>query len=239
MSLPTDLVHVVFGFDLGSTPPQEIAQMGFYLRYEDDVTGPPGIVWADATPTLANLMSQKFTTFWEDVRGLFHAEVSPSYVKTTHLDENGHALDVATAPLTANNGTSGVKSLPYEVSCAVTLYGYDPGSFVPDSKRRRGRFYLPPMSTTTMGDNGRYSAGAIDTLGSGVTDWLNDVQGTREVSIGAPNGTGYWRLVTVSSVGAGRWDQVFASSIGDVPDAQRRRRNHQVETRRFAAIASS
>jgi hypothetical protein len=44
-------------------------------------------------------------------------------------------------------GTASGASLPWETSLCTSLYTYPRGSFVSDARRKRGRYYLPPMTT--------------------------------------------------------------------------------------------
>lgn len=237
MTYPTDLVRITYGFDTG-TPAYEKAQFGFWLRFEDDISGGTWS-WDTATNDAATKMATAFNSYWAAVRGQFCTSISPTFCKATHIDTNGHALDVATAPLTTDNGTSGAPCLPFEVSMAVTLYGYDPGHFVPNSRRRRGRFYLPPMVASIVDINGLWTAAAMDVQGNALDAFLEDVQGKRVNAGPLGADAGYWRLVTVSQVGEGRWDQVFAHAIGNTPDSQRRRRNALPETYRTMALSAS
>lgn len=232
MTIPEDIVHVTYGFALGS-PEQDIALFGHYLRL-NHVGGTP-YIWTTELPALATDLAPKFNTFWDGVAGLYGSDVHPQFVKCTHLDTAGHAIDVASHGLDTGGGSAGGATLPYEVSVAVTLYGYDPGTYVPDSRRRRNRFYLPPMSVGVVGANGRLTSGAMSTLSTAVDAWMEDVQGIHT----GPSGASHFDVVTLSAVGAGRADQVFAMGIGDVFDSQRRRRNNQAEARTYSTLSSS
>ena len=53
-------------------------------------------------------------------------------------------------PADAWQGTSSSPALPWETSLCISLYTYTPGTFVPNGRRRRGRYYLPPMGSQVL-----------------------------------------------------------------------------------------
>jgi hypothetical protein len=103
----------------------------------------------------------------------------------SHLD--GYVLNSA-APHKAlakvSLGTSGEagtasQALPPECAVCVSLYGYARNSFVPDARRKRGRLYLPGLSTpylTSEGLLGTGGTGAIATFGQGLAEALWDTE---------------------------------------------------------------
>lgn len=111
-------------------------------------------------------------------------------------------------------GSSAAKSLPYEVSCAVTLHTNKRGP------RGRGRLYLPPFATTAMDPLGKFQAGYVSTAGAAIGDLIEAVQGSTYGYDGIVVSMREKVLNTITSV-----------SVGKVPDSQRRRRRSQDEAR--------
>lgn len=192
--------------------------------------------WAEMTQDAATKLLAKWNDHMQasSVRSAFPAAVSLRNITTYHLDAaTGHALDRGIAVPANGAGWvgSGGASLPLEVALAVTLQGFPVGTFVADRARKRGRFYLPPLAVGSMEGTperqGRCAPTVLGPLFTGVRDFLNDVH---QMSVGQdPLNIGQtWRLVVVSR--AGNFStEVQAVRMGDVFDAQRRRRNGQPE----------
>jgi hypothetical protein len=109
-------------------------------------------------------------------------------------------------------GTGGV-SLPYEVSCAVTLQTDTRGP------RGRGRFYLPPYQFNSLAAGGVFSNTHQTRIGDMVEKFLTQVKSE----------TGHDPLVV--STRAKQLHKVTTANMGFVPDSQRRRRKGQDEAR--------
>lgn len=240
MPIPQDLVRVHLNWTTG---PEEIAVSTFMVRLKHESGAPTN--WAEMTQDLASKTYDAWNSAFAGStgHGLFTPGVVLRDVSTYHLDAaTGHTLDKGTATRTGNalfGGTAGAGSLPLECAVAVSLYGYQPGSFVPDRARKRGRMYLPPMAVNIMdqGDPqraGRLGAGPWSDIHTCVSNFFNDMQGK---SVGQdPLGIGqYWDLVVVSRAGNFA-TPVLAVRTGDVVDVQRRRRNAQKEVYKTTAI---
>ena len=86
---------------------------------------------------------------------------------------NGHTLrEQRYVPPTPWVGTSTQPSLPWETSLCVSLYCYPRGTFQPNARRRRGRFYLPPMSSAVLASNN--SGFVADNVAHGVLSQMHD-----------------------------------------------------------------
>jgi hypothetical protein len=159
--------------------------------------------------------------FWTSpVANLFPSEVTINRLRVVQLtDTTGQVTDSREQGVT-KVGTSTADSLPFEVACVVTLRTSTPGG------KGRGRFYLPPPSTLQMTDGGVFSAGFVSALMTGLGSACdNFVTADRKMHVYGV-GTGITNNLGVLSV-----------EVGNVPDAQRRRRNKQVEARTSHTIA--
>lgn len=104
-------------------------------------------------------------------------------------------------------GVVGAKSLPYEVSCAVTLQTDTRGP------RGRGRLYLPPFATALVqGGGGKFADVDLNAIG--------DALGTFFEAHLAAEG----HVPVVVSQRAVQLHEVTSIKMGHVPDSQRRRR---------------
>jgi hypothetical protein len=149
------------------------------------------------------------------------SEVKVTAMRLVQYNASGGTADSFTqtvGPLQGSGSASNTQ-LPYEVACCVTLRGTTAG------RRGRGRFYLPPMHaamlTTTGGSWGVTvtSTGTATVLGTLGTAFASFVSATRRVCVASKVG-GTLVMNPVNTV-----------EIGNVPDAQRRRRNRLVEAR--------
>ena len=186
--------------------------------------------WPADVQEIASKVGNKWSTNIGQ-NALFGSGVHLIRSEAYHLDTEGKTLDKGVvvagndSPVLWNG--SATNTLPYEVSAAVTLFGYDPAQFVRDARRRRGRFYLPPFSATIMdGNTGRFSMTSLNSLKTNLDAFLNDIH-RMKVGGGAPLEDDM-KLCVLSKTG-GLATPVQAWRMGDVPDAQRRRRRNQAE----------
>lgn len=107
------------------------------------------------------------------------------------------------------HGVTGAKSLPYEVSCAVTLQTDTRGP------RGRGRLYLPPFATALVqGGGGKFSDVDLNAIGGALGDFF-------EAHLLAEG-----HVPVVVSRRAIQLHEVTSIKMGHVPDSQRRRRRN-------------
>lgn len=112
-------------------------------------------------------------------------------------------------------GTGSEKSLPYEVSCCVTLQSEHRGP------RGRGRLYLPPFSITALTTGGVYAANQAKGAASIISDWMTRVIADSPLDL----------LPVVVSRRGIILHPIVQVNVGIVPDSQRRRRWSQLEAR--------
>lgn len=107
-------------------------------------------------------------------------------------------------------------SLPFEVSCAVTLQTDRRGP------RGRGRIYLPPFSSLAMAGGGVFDPAATLLQGQMI--------GALAAAVEAATG----HILVVVSRRSITLNEVETINVGKVPDSQRRRRRSQDEARQLA-----
>lgn len=197
---PPDMMRVRLRATLWeSGAEQEEAQFAFYgQRVHNTGTSTD---WADNVQEVANKVRDK----WNDhmtYKSAWGGDVHMDSVKVDHLNAaDGKTLDQGVALFTGADAWQGAgpKSLPWETSLCVSLFGYERGIFAANKGRRRGRFYLPPMSSGVLNDVG----GEIDSTPLGyisgcIHDFLNDVQGMTIGGDGVGTAPDYFNLVIMS-----------------------------------------
>jgi hypothetical protein len=142
-------------------------------------------------------------------------------VRAVTYNTDGSTSSAYTLPITpiAGGSTSETNSLPYEVSPCVTL------RTALSTRRGRGRFYLPPPMRQAVVGNGLWGS-IIAASGSGsIVYSVGEAMDNFESTSGG-------EVVVISKVtGSVITNRVTRVEVGNIPDAQRRRRNRQVETR--------
>lgn len=242
--IPRDVVHARLVFDLnptGSAPEQAV--MGFHMQRLHEPGDPTG--WQTDTQEIADKIADKWKTNLVSAVAMWANTIKLNRVEAYHLNSaDGKTLHKGVTPATGARawaGTSTTGSLPYEVSCAVSLYGYIPGTFDRDAKIKRGRFYLPPFQSGIMAgstNDGLFEASNLTTVRTAIKAFLNDVH---YLEVGnTPGGLGDdAMLVGVLSRTRNAFAPLQVMRMGRVPDSQRRRRRSQSEAYVDEAIAQS
>lgn len=154
----------------------------------------------------------------------FLAQYRPNVVwtkyRTVRIDPTtGLQLDISDTTVNKPGTEVSGNQLPLEVACCITLRG------ALSTRHSRGRFYLPPPSTTRVDSGGFWSTaftGVLVTSLSNAFNAYNDLNHTIMV----------FRKETIGMIGT----PIIKFDIGSVPDSQRRRRKGLVETRVGANI---
>jgi hypothetical protein len=237
--IPEDMVRINLNF---STVGEEIAVCSFFVKLNHEAGAPTN--WPEMTQDLAQKTYEAWQSAFPSItqRRYFGAGLVLRDCSTYHLDAaTAHTLDkgaFAPAPGSEWKGGGSNKPLPLEDTVVVSLYGYLPGTFVPDRSRKRGRMYLPPMDSEALTTDaprwGRLAVAAQGDLKTAAGNFFNDMQGK---TVGDdPLGIGQtWELVVLSRLG-GFATPVQAIRVGDVIDTQRRRRNKLPEAYQDVAI---
>jgi hypothetical protein len=234
MGYPANVVRLTHHYELGAGASHglEQAEWGVWMQAPADLEEQ----WQESVEFVVEQASDHAADLQGEIGGLLPDGTAITGVTARHVAADGSTLHMARHGVIADAGTGGT-SLPYEVARCISLYSYDPGTFVPDGRRRRNRFFLPPESVSSMGENGLYDNDSTNLVAIAVDAYLEALQGTHVVA--GAGVVAFYRLATVSQVGAGRADQVEYSAVGHVPDSQRRRRAKLPEGRVYSALAHS
>lgn len=216
MTVPLSAYLVTFKFTLKRvSTAEDIAEFGLWFQgidaavYDDSelihVASGASKAWTD------NVNQNKYCS-----NVVFQGTVATNYSADGHiLHEQEFASDAGWV------GTADPPALPWETSLCISLYTYPRGTFVPQSKRKRGRYYLPPMAASQLdGSNSGYFldsaiAAALDEQHS----FLSDAQNTE---LGVPVGN-----LSVFSRVDGAVRHVSQISCDAKFDSQRRRENRE------------
>lgn len=94
---------------------------------------------------------------------------------------SGHTIDEAISAATGDlawAGSSSSKQMPYEDSICISVYGYEPGTFDPLGRYKRGRFYLPPPASDMLApeNNGLIRSDYLEDIGNAWLTVLRELQ---------------------------------------------------------------
>lgn len=150
--------------------------------------------------------------FWTAIKSVFPQQASYLGSRVAWIGTDGHTLSAQERPVAPVVGGSTDPSLPTEVALVVSL------RTAVATRSTRGRMYLPPLTVSQMGYAGRYLDAAVTTVADGAEDFMNDVT----------VGTTTWTPVVASGT-ASLLTPITQIAVGNVPDAQRRRRDSLIE----------
>jgi hypothetical protein len=215
MSTPLDCYSLTYQFYLYRvTTHEDLAE--FTLWYDTDGAEYGDAELAHAAAGGAKAWTDNVSPLSWASNVLFHEVVATAY------KANGHTNAVQTAPPpSAWVGTSVAPALPWETSLACSLYTYPRGAFVSDAKRKRGRFYLPPMASDQLdhSNSGFFENSTINAL---LTELHTFLEASQENELGAKIGT-----LSVFSRADSVLRAVTQISIDAKFDSQRRRQNRE------------
>lgn len=231
MPIPADCCRVQLVFDLG-TVDQAVCTFALQrVHYLGDTTN-----W----PLDVNDIAQGIRDAWNaDVEtSRFGGLVAGNHVAVYHLGTDGRTLDKGTSAFTGGStwvGSGPGATLPWETSVAFTLYGYTPGDFTANAARKRGRFFLPPMSTNmASGGAGAFDLTNMDALLTQLKTFVSDVNDIQLHDYSEANRDGV-RVGVLSRTG-GIFTPVTNVAMDNRFDVQRRRQNRQAPTRHTQAL---
>ena len=179
----------------------------------------PGLASFDPQSWMEDFAQPTAEALWST--GTISTQAKLTFLKLSPIDDSGHVVLKRTCESTANTDIHGTDSgalLPLQDSVCVSLRTPVIGP------RGRGRFFLPPVSTSIMGTYGH-----ID------PSWQGDV---------VTNAKAFLEGLTYSGTGSGdahvhtivtgapwtHYGAVTTVEVGDIMDTQRRRRNAMTET---------
>lgn len=233
MALPANLVKISWNFELdgGIDNGGDIAQPSAWYWSQLGLPSDP----QDALEQTAEDAYGSWSSSFSD--GNFPTSLELVSVRATLYDASVHAALVAEyAPTTTWKGT-GTASMPWQLTCCVGLYSYQPGTYVPQNRRKRGRIFLPPMALNQLQNGPRGVLGS-----SAVTAALDStvacLVGPRDTQVWGTSGTNGLTGPIVASKVAGQTYEVLYATADQVLDTQRRRTNSETRTKTVVAMAS-
>jgi len=216
MAFPTEMAKLTFGFTLSRTGTDEdVAEPGIFVGGE--TFGP------DSDEALMRIAHGGFNAWVTNVNEVsFGSNVFLSWVQATMYNAAGHTIreqrfihDVAW------QGSGSGAAMPWETSLCCSLYTYPRGSFQPNARRLRGRFYTPPMSASVLdpSNSGYFSDSGLHAFHTQMNSFVRDVgQDNNGVQVG--------QAVVFSRVN-GSYAPVIETSMDAKFDSQRRRENRE------------
>lgn len=170
----------------------------------------------DAT---VDALALKGSNFWSGIRDQYHPNTLYVGSSVTWVGTDGHVLSRVDRPVTGSPGTNGGFPTPNEVAVCMSLRS------ATSTRRTRGRMYLPGLATPTLTTDGRWGTTSCADIASNGATLCSDV------TVGL---VGY--TAVVASATGSTMAPVLAVAVGDVPDAQRRRRDRLVESYSVTAV---
>lgn len=159
------------------------------------------------------------SSFWTAIAGKYDDAVHYIGCRVAWINTDGTTL-AAQEVVQDNAGThSGAKPLPNEVAHVMSL------RTATSTRSTRGRMYLPGMHSGLLTDDARMATADMLDVANAAADYLADI------TVGATTFTS-----VVASATASVLTPVLAVAVGDVPDAQRRRRDKLREAYQVAQI---
>lgn len=178
------------------------------------VTG-PGSSTADALTAWAAAVTAFWTDVTDGVTAQFTAQVTIDVVDAAQLDPlTGKQIDRVEEAVTLA-GTASGEMCPHECAVAVST------RTTSATRSGRGRMYLPPPAVSKLTD-GRITNACATRILDGAVLMMNTLQGAGYTPV-------IWHPNLTST-------DITRLDVGDVVDAQRRRRNKLIEARVSAGV---
>nr|CRY97327.1 hypothetical protein [uncultured prokaryote] len=224
MPFPTNMVYIRWEFQwspVGGAGATEIQNFGIWAEVKDPIQPPfPG--WNNVCNDGAQIAANAWKVNMEP--GRFANPVLFQRAVVYHYDQ-GHeqALDRG-----ESGGTQGPEvwrgagnaTLPPQSTIAVSLYGFEPGTYQFQPGRHRGRIYLPTSTRQMLGDDGTLDPTNRELLRGDLLNFFDDLVSEFDTVSFTP---------MISSVTGQIATPITWFRIGSVMDTQRRRRNRLPE----------
>jgi hypothetical protein len=197
----------------------------------------PGHIPTNWSSDLASAAAAYYTAWSSNADdAVFRTSVSLESVKLAHLDASMHTQhEGISSPGTKWVGTSTAASLPWQVALCVGLYTYTPGTFIPAARTRRGRIYLPPMTSSVLDipTKGTLSDSRVDDTLAWVRQMLLDCEAAvlPTATVGLTPGV-VSRFLNKVKRTAPVINGITDLAADGVLDSQRRRTHQETKTRR-------
>lgn len=187
-------------------PGGEVAQCRVHWRSES------GTFAIDTT--IADAFAARGAAYWGDIDGVYGDDVVYEGMKLQLLGLDGLVLESVDRFISGTPGASATISLPQEVAIVASLRTNGAG------RSDRGRMYLPPPRVGMLLETGRLDSAGAAALSSGTAAFLAPLTASGETF-----------TASVQSPTTSLYKPITLVSVGDVFDAQRRRRDNLVEVR--------
>jgi hypothetical protein len=214
---PLDLYTLTFEFELNRVGTNEdIALFDLSMR------GVGGAEYGDSQLASA---AQGGINAWVATQApaWFSTNVHFGWVTATNYLANGHINHQQRIAVgTAWDGTDSGPALPWETTLCTSLYTYPRGTFVSNGRRKRGRYYLPPMAASRLdsSNSGYFKNSDVAAALSRQHDFCQQAQ---QDMVGVDVG-----VLVVYSRTDGVTRDVVELSLDAKFDSQRRRENREV-----------
>lgn len=132
-------------------------------------------------PTFLQEFAQAAIDGWiaEVNHSFFPNSVSLKAAVASRCDDIGHVVDEKVVATSSGDYTgTGGNSLPWQIANAVGLYSYEPGTFVSNQRRKRGRIYLPPQASSELSDpdTGEMVPAVATAIMEAINNWIVSVE---------------------------------------------------------------
>jgi hypothetical protein len=217
MTVPDQAAEYTYVFTLSRAgTPEDVAEMSFWAIPDPAIT--------DWDPFLADQAEAAYNAWATHMHtDRWATNVQLTSVRARHFTPAGKTdHEQVFVPSPGWKGSSASGSMPWETSFCVSLYTYTPGGFILHPRRRRGRMYLPPMSSDQLdnSNSGYFLNSDVATFLGEIESWLQACQSDKL------GGAGVQRPSVFSRVDSHlyQWTDVV---IDAKFDSQRRRQNRE------------
>jgi hypothetical protein len=220
LNVPVNAFEMVFTFNLSQTGAEEdIAEFTLWLQSQDPGAPTDSDLQDSAQVGYQAWVDNTTADYWTTA-----VTLASCYCRT--FDSAGKtAAEEGFAAGTLWQGTATSASMPWETSLAVSLYTYRPQTFVTHGRRKRGRYYLPPVAAVNLdpSNSGFFKDSQIHAFFNDQINFLSKVN--RNIG-GLPQ-----NVLSVFSRVDGVCRPVTFAQIDGKFDSQRRRENRQTAGR--------
>jgi len=209
--------------------PGELAVNTFHMKFTPST--PPGPGWDTSLQEGADMVAAALVSKWgTGMSGIHGAGYQIAEVGAFALDTNGKATNEAVHTFTSGtlvgSGTGGI--MPPEVALAIGWFGYQPGAFTSRRGTKRGRMYLPYISSVAASAAGKVQSSFITDASTGWKAW-------HDVIHAATTASGEWDFGILSET-ANAFTTASWLVIDNHFDSQRRRQHQSPAVQTVTAL---
>ena len=229
-AIPNNVVRCSMVWSPGTEWPAEQAVNTIHLQQQ---TGPSGSV--PDVQYIADQVAAKIIAGFGGIAAFWSNNAQMTAVKTYLLDTTGHTTAEGQHTFSPGDvaGSGSTNMLPPEVALVLGLYSYPPGGFAPQKGRKRGRIYLPYLTSSNLTSDGKVTGANCQSIANGWASIFNAIN-TIESASGRTDPMG----LVVLSRAAGATFEVGYTVVDDHWDAQRRRQHQDTPVRHQAVVTA-